>query len=116
MGREEFKKQLAALGFQIQETAHNNGLYFEYVVEVGRNAGRKVYLGFENLNDFPMNAPHGPHFKSIDSGWINPNTGIHKSKFGTNWIHWSRPFKEWNKTNKTVKEYMSHIKNVLISI
>lgn len=116
MGRDDFKSQLVALGYDIQESDQNNGLYFEYTVDVGCNRGKKIYLGFENLNDFPMNAPHGPHIKPIDAPWINPSRGVHKSRFGPDWIHWSRPFNEWSKTTKTVKEYLAHIKNILISI
>lgn len=118
MGREEFAKQLKALGFDVQDSA-NQGLYFEYVVEVGKNQDRRVLMGFENLNDFPMNAPHGPHFKPLDEGWINPGgqrSGVHKSRFGEEWVHWSRPFQQWNNTKKTVKEYLAHIKNVLLTI
>lgn len=118
MGREEFSKQLRALGYNVQESV-NNGLYFEYLVEVGSNKGKKVLMGYENLHDFPMNAPHGPHFKPMENGWINPSgprSGVHKSNFGSDWIHWSRPFKQWNNTRKTVKEYLAHIKNILLTV
>jgi len=114
----DFIKQLKALGYETQEPSPGR-VCFEYSVEVGSNRGKKVLMGFENLNDFPMNAPHGPHFKPIDSGWINPTgakPGVHASRFGAGWVHWSRPFKEWNRTTKTVKEYMAHIRNIMMTV
>lgn len=111
----EFIEQLRKEGYESIE--HSNGrVYFEYLVGVGKNIGKKVFIGFENLHDFPMNCPHGPHFKEIDEGWITPDKGVHASNFGIEWKHWSRPFNEWNQTKKTVKEYLSHIKNILMSL
>lgn len=111
----DFVNQVKALGFETQEPSSDK-VYFEYTVEVGSNKGMKVLLGFENLNDFPMNAPHGPHFKPIDAGWLNPPGGVHASNFGSGWVHWSRPFKEWNRTKRTVKEYLAHIRNLLMAV
>ena len=115
MGTADFVSQLKALGYNHQEPSLNK-VFFEYLVEGGRNHGKKVLLGFENLHDFPLNCPHGPHFKPIDEGWINPAKGVHASSFGSGWVHWSRPFKEWNTTKKTVKEYLAHIKNLLLTL
>ncbi len=114
----DFVNQLKVLGFTTQEPSLNR-VYFEYTVEVGSNKGKKVLMGFEKLNDFPMNAPHGPHFKPIDNGWANPSgikAGVHRSNFGSEWVHWSRPFKEWNKTSRTVKEYLAHLRNVFMTV
>ena len=118
MGRQEFFNQLVEMGYHPVETA-NNGLYFEYLVDIGVNQGKRVLMGFENLHDFPLNAPHGPHFRPIDEGWANPSgprAGVHNSNFGQGWVHWSRPFQQWNRTKKTVKEYLAHIKNLLLNI
>jgi len=111
----DFVNQLKVLGYTTQEPSSDK-VYFEYTVEVGSNKGKKVLMGFENLNDFPMNAPHGPHFKPIDEGWRNPTGGVHASNFGGGWVHWSRPFNEWNKTSRTVKEYLAHIRNVFMTV
>jgi hypothetical protein len=114
----DFINQLKVLGYTTQEPSYDK-VYFEYTVEVGSNKGKKVFMGFENLNDFPMNAPHGPHFKSIDEGWINPSgasPGVHPSNFGTGWVHWSRPFNEWNRTSRSVKEYLAHLRNVFMTV
>lgn len=115
MGTAEFKEQLLALGYEPQEPSPNK-ICFIFVVEGGKNHGKKVWLGFDKLQDFPMNCPHGPHFKPIDDGWLNPPDGIHQNRFDTGWVHWSRPFEEWNTTNKTVKEYLAHIKNLLVTL
>ncbi len=115
MATSDFIQQVKALGYEPQEPSPNK-VCFIIIVEGGKNHGKKVWIGFENLNDFPLNSPHGPHFKPIDEGWINPNNGIHPSSFGNDWVHWSRPFKEWNTTKKTVKEYFAHIKNLLLTI
>lgn len=111
----DFVQQLKALGYDTQEPS-NNMVCFIFIVEGGKNHGKKVWLGFEKLQDFPLNCPHGPHFKPIDDGWVNPSQGIHKSNFGPGWIHWSRPFNEWSRTKKTVKEYLAHIKNLLLTL
>jgi hypothetical protein len=111
----DFVNQLNVLGYTTQEPSSDK-VYFEYTVEVGRNKGKKVFMGFENLNDFPMNAPHGPHFKLIDDGWLNPSGGVHASNFGSGWVHWSRPFNEWNRTARSVKEYLAHLRNVFMTV
>jgi hypothetical protein len=115
MAKIDFVNQLKELGFDCKEP-DSNKVQFEYVIPAGKNNGKKVLLGFENIHDFPMNAPHGPHFYPIDQGWVNPSQGVHQSNFGVGWFHWSRPFKEWNKTKRTVKEYMAHLINLFISL
>ncbi|MBT8387465.1 MAG: hypothetical protein KJO12_08650 [Ignavibacteria bacterium] len=115
MATSDFILQLKSLGYEPQEPALNK-VCFIYIVDGGKNHGKKVWLGFENIHDFPLNCPHGPHFKTIDKGWINPAQGIHTSNFGAGWIHWSRPFNEWNRTKKSVKEYLAHIKNLLLRL
>ena len=115
MATADFVQQLKTLGYEPQEPALNK-VCFIYDVEAGKNRGKKVWLGFENLQDFPLNCPHGPHFKPIDEGWINPSQGLHSSSFGSDWRHWSRPFNEWNRTKKTVKVYLAHIRNLLLQI
>jgi hypothetical protein len=116
MSKAVFADELVALGYAIQEPDALK-VYFEYVVPVGTNIGKKVLIGFEIQNDFPMNCPPGPHFKSIGlEGWIEPLTNIHASPFGSEWRHWSRPFPDWNRTDKKVKTYLAHIKNLLAKI
>jgi hypothetical protein len=113
MAKIDFINQLKELGFKPVEI-EDKKIYFEYCVPIGKNIGYTVLMGFEVGDDFPMNCPHGPHFKANGTNeWVEPMNGIHSSPFGNEWRHWSRPFNEWNRTRKTVAEYLSHIKNVL---
>jgi hypothetical protein len=113
MAASDFIKQVKDLGFEPQEF-QTNMVFFMFIVEGGKNHNKKILLGFEGIHDFPLNCPHGPHIKPIDEGWIHPTQGLHNSNFGSGWIHWSRPFNEWNMTTKTVKEYLAHIKNLFL--
>jgi hypothetical protein len=120
MAKKEFVDQVKALGYETQEPDANK-VYFEYTVPVGKNIGIKILLGFEVGNDFPMNCPTGPHIKALQPGWIQHPQNIHESPFnnvvaGGGWRYWSRPFKEWNRSERTVKAYLAHLKNVLTTV
>jgi hypothetical protein len=121
MGKEDFINQLHALGFNVQELA-NNFIGFEYEIPVGKFSGQKVSLAFQFDNGFPMNPPSGgPHFKPLllpktGGGGAHPFGAIHDSPLGAEWEYWSRPFKDWNKTEKSAKAYMAHIRNLLATI
>ncbi len=116
MAKSNFIEELRALGFTPQEP-DNVKICFEYEIPVGRNIGKKIMIGFEVQNDFPMNCPTGPHFKSIGiEGWIEPTANVNPSPFGNEWRYWSRPFPDWNRTQKTVKIYLAHIKNLLAKL
>ncbi|GGH42559.1 hypothetical protein GCM10007423_39250 [Dyadobacter endophyticus] len=111
----DFVSQLSAQGYAVLEPAGNQ-VVIEYVVNVGRNAGKKVWLGFQIGDEFPANCPSGPHFKAIDDGWVNPGNAIQNyNGFGQEWIYWSRPHPNWTATSLTVKEYMAHIRNLLLN-
>lgn len=116
MAKEDFVSKLKALGIHPQEPDATK-VCFEYETPVGRNLGKKVWIGFEVQNDFPMNCPPGPHFKStIVPGWVDPAAGVNPSPFGSEWRYWSRPFRDWNRTDKTVETYLAHIKNLLATL
>src|SRR5690242_15220297 len=107
MAKADFIEQLQALGFAPQEPDLPK-VCFEYVVPVGRNLGKTIWFGVEVQNDFPMNCPPGPHFKSaVVPGWIDPSAGVNPSPFGNEWRYWSRPFREWNRTARTVEVYLA---------
>lgn len=116
MAKSDFANELKELGFNPIEL-DSTKVYFEYEIPVGKNIGKKILMGFEVTNDFPMNCPTGPHFKSVGiEGWIEPAQNIHNSPFGGEWRYWSRPFKHWNRSEKTAKVYLAHIKNLLMKI
>ena len=116
MAKLDFIAELKALGFKTQEPDALK-VTFEFEVPVGRNIGKKLQIGFEVQNDFPMNCPPGPHFKSIGiKDWVEPPNNIHVSPFGSDWRYWSRPFPDWNRTDRKVKIYLAHIRNLLAKL
>jgi hypothetical protein len=120
MGKSEFIEQVKALGLTPQEPDAGK-VYFEYIVPVGKNIGKKIFLGFEVVGDFPMNCPPGPHIKPIDTGWVEHPQNVSESPFNNvmqngGWRYWSRPFKDWNRSERTVKAYLAHIKNIMMTL
>jgi len=121
MAKSDFIEQLQALGYEVNEPA-SDFVAFEYEIPVGRFVGQKVTMAFQVDNSFPVNSPSGPHFKPrllpvTGGGGVHPFGAVHESTIlGSEWQYWSRPFKDWNRTDKTVKTYLAHIKNLLYTI
>lgn len=116
MAQIDFINELKALGYNPQ-LLPNGMVVFNYTIPVGKNMGIEIRIGFIVSKDFPMNCPSGPHFESAKAnGWKEPSRNIHASPFGADWRYWSRPFPDWNRTQKTVKIYLAHIKNLLTSL
>lgn len=115
MGRIDFINQLKTLGYDTQEFPQNV-IAIEYIVPVGKNKGKKALLGFPVGNDFPMNCPAGLHFKTSENGWKEPTQNVSNSPLGTGWRYWSRRFPDWNRTDKSVKTFMAHVRNILTRI
>jgi len=121
MARTDFISQLQALHYTVQEPAPGF-VSFEYEIPVGKFQGQKVEIGLEVTNSFPLNPPPGPHFSPhllpvTGGGGSHPYGAIHNSPLGPNWQYWSRPFvNHWNHTDKTVKTYLAHIRNLLATI
>lgn len=121
VGTKCFTDGLTELGYAVRSLPdHPDMVYFEYEVPVGCFAGETVMLGFQVPPDFPITAPSGPHtspcLRPSDQPGEHPNGGRHTSQaqpfanaLGGNWQYWSRPFNEWNNSNRTVKAYMSFI-------
>lgn len=111
----DFISQLRQMGYEPQEPGENQ-VIFEYIPPIGRNQGKRILLGFQIGNEFPAACPSGPHFKTIDESWVHPTNAIlNYNNFGSDWVYWSRPHPNWTGTNLTVREYMGHIKNLLIN-
>lgn len=116
MARIDFINELNILGYETQEES-DGMVVFIYTIPVGKNKGKTLNVGYQISNDYPMNCPHGPHFQSgLIADWFEPAANIHNSPLGANWRHWSRPFPDWNRTQRNVKVYLAHIRNVLNSI
>src|ERR1700728_1285314 len=110
MTRDSFIADLKALGHEPAE-AGNGFVTFDYEVQVGRLAGRPIKLGLQ-LSD--MNPPPGPHITPrlmpfLTQGHPHPDGGIHASPLGGEWQYWSRPYSNWNLTDRTGRTYMAHI-------
>src|SRR5690606_19525043 len=117
MSKSDFLYQLQALGYEVREPAP--GFYsIDYEIPVGRFCGQHVEMALQVTQCFPMTPPPGPHFKPhllpvTGGGGAHPYGAIHPSPLGPPWQYWSRPFAvHWNTTDKTVKTYLSHIKNL----
>jgi hypothetical protein len=113
-----FVAGLAALGYEaIVLPERPDHVVLDYHVETGKLAGRKVRLGFVVPPDFPVTPPSGPHVSPhihvIGQPGEHPAGGVHASPFteaaGGEWQYWSRPYKEWATSKRTVPAYMSHV-------
>lgn len=120
MNNQNFTQQLQALGYTVQELA-NDFVQIEYIIPVGKFVAQKVLMAIQISNTFPMNPPPGPHFSPhllpvTGGGGTHPFGAIHTSPLGAEWQYWSRPFKDWNRTDRTVKTYFAHIRNLFATI
>ncbi len=119
-GPTAFSESLRALGYEPATLTSPDHILFNYLVEVGRFAGRIVRLGFIVPPDFPNIPPGGPHVSPqlwpihTQNDVPHPAGGVHPSpRFqqdaGGEWQYWSRPFVDWGKSKRTVAAYMAHI-------
>lgn len=121
MAKLDFIHQLQALGYKVEEP-QPGFISYEYEIPVGRFVGQKVTVAFQVDDSFPMNPPPGPHFKPrllpiTGGGGAHPFGAIHASQLGQDWQYWSRPFTaHWNTSDRTVRTYLGHIKNLLATI
>lgn len=121
MAKSDFIDQLQALGYSIQEPKPGF-LTFTYEIPVGKFTGQVVQMGLQVHDNFPMAPPPGPHFNPhllpvTGGGGSHPYGAIHNSPLGAEWQYWSRPFAtEWNRSDRTVKTYLAHIRNLFATI
>lgn len=117
MARKDFINELNALGFAVEDRGQGR-LAFRYTVELGKFTGQELLIGFVVGDDFPATPPTGPH---LSPGLLplntisrkHPDGGIHASwQFGEGWQYWSRPFVNWQKTDRTVRAYLAHIRKL----
>jgi hypothetical protein len=113
MARQDFINQLQTIGYSVEDKG-NGKLCCKYSIPIGRFIGQEIMLGFVVADDFPANAPSGPHISPqilpINRDGKHPNGRVHPSDpFGDGWEYWSRPYPSWGATDKTVKTYMKHI-------
>lgn len=98
------------------ETAGEDRVSFPYTIPVGPLTGREIRLGFLVPGDFPLTPPSGPHVSArlhpLQSGGSHPNGGILDSSFGPDWQYWSRPHPNWASTDRTVRAYLAHVRQL----
>ncbi len=127
----DFVNQLRALGFTPQEPVADR-VYFEWVVSLGPNMGKKVLVGTMVGDGFPATCPSPPHFKPLDKDWKEHANAVSDSNFGQGWQqypadndsilykqgwrYWSRKFDEWASSEKTAKIYLSHLNKLMMSL
>lgn len=105
---DDFADQLQALGFEVTINVSKVTLPFE--IPVGGQSGRTVMLGIDVPGDFPANPPTGPH---VSPKLGHPDGAVSDSpQFGVEWEYWSRPFQSWASTNRTVSDYMAHVRRL----
>ena len=115
MSRQDFIDQMQTLGYKVERT-NNERVQFPYEVSVGKFTGQTIRLGFQVGDDFPLNPPaSGPHVSPRllplnNQSKAHPADGIHESPFGDEWEYWSRPHREWEKTDRSAKAYMAFIR------
>src|ERR1700730_15114774 len=115
MARADFIGQLRELGYKVDDRG-NGTVTFGHVIPAAVFVGREIRPGVQAGEDFPLNPPSGPHvspfLRPLVAGGTHPTGGIMDSPLGGEWQYWSRPFVGWNATNRTVRAYMAHIRNL----
>jgi hypothetical protein len=120
MAKLDFIKQLEVLGYNVQEPQPNH-LFITYTIPIGKFIGKEVRLGFVVDDNFPAICPSGPHFSPHilplkSTGTQHPEDGVHASGFGNEWQYWSRPFKNWSNTDRSIQAYLRHVHFLLDAI
>jgi hypothetical protein len=119
-GKESFNAGLKELGYEVEDRGENR-IAFPYVIGAGRFNGQTIKVGLEIPTDFNVTCPTGPHISPrlipINTGAMGNERAVESANFGPEWQYMSRPFGEqqqgWNRTNKSVKAYLRHIKRIL---
>jgi hypothetical protein len=115
MGKEKFREGLIALGYTVEEV-RDGWLAIDYPILAGRFAGQTLRVAFEVPGDFDLTPPHGPHMTPrilpVNESATEHGVRMHSSPLGPEWGHLSRPFPNWQNTNRTVKEYLRWVKHL----
>jgi len=116
IGLLELKRQLDEQYIQ-SEIVDNRFLKFKYIVPIGKFRGQEIEIALE-ATQFPLNPPSGPYIKPhlmpiTGGGGVHPTGGIHQRNLPTpEWQYWSRPFSNWNNSNKNAKDYLAFIRTL----
>lgn len=111
MGPQQLIEDLRAAGYDpAPETANGvEFVTFGYRVPVGSHAGDEVQVSLQ-APDWPLNPPGGPH---ITPRIQHPGDNVHHaSPMGPNSIYWSRPYPRWADTNRSIEDYLAHLRTL----
>lgn len=119
-GKEAFNAGLKELGYEAEECGVNL-VAFTYVIGAGKFKDREIKVGIDVPPDFNVTCPTGPHISPrlipINTGAMGNERAAESPSFGAEWQYLSRPFVDqqagWNRTNRSVKAYVRHIKRIL---
>lgn len=115
MGIDEMEKQLVAMGYQ--PVRCNDFVCFEFAIPHGKFRGHKIEIALQ-APQFPDIPPPGPNIKPFllpinSQAGSHPYYGIHDRKTpDAAFQYWSRPFTDWDKTEKTMKVYISFLRTL----
>jgi hypothetical protein len=116
IGISELKEQLEAMGYVVTISG-DNFLSFNYKIPLGRFRDKEIELGLE-APQFPLIPPSGLIIKPFllpisGGGGSHPTGGIHlRTSPSAEWQYWSRPFPNWDNSEKTVKTYMAFVRTL----
>lgn len=116
IGLDELHRQLCELGYSAS-VVDNRFVMFKFCVPTGRFKDAVIEIALE-APQFPLNPPSGPYIKPHlmpinGGGGEHPNAGIHQRNLPTSeFQYWSRPFINWNNSEKTAKEYIAFIRTL----
>ncbi|MES2460254.1 MAG: hypothetical protein V4671_06705 [Armatimonadota bacterium] len=120
MPRIDFLAALQSVGVKDLEEKGQNTLVFSYVIESGRFAGQTVRLGIVVDDSWPLTPPSGihvsPQLLPLQPGGEHPTGAIHSSvgrgDFAADFQYWSRPYPDWQKSDRSVRTYMAHVRRL----
>lgn len=121
MSKTDFIDQLKELGYEVDPT-RSDYVIINYVVEIGKFQGQAIKLALKVGDDFPLVPPPGPHISPQllplhpNNDIPHPNGAVHASDIGPEWEYWSRPFPNWEQTDRTVSAYLAYIRRLFEGI
>ena len=95
----------------------NGFVGFKYTIPHGRFRNQEVEIVLE-VKQFPDIPPSGPYIKPYllpitGNAGTHPFGGIHqRNKPSVEFQYWSRPFPEWDKTDKNMQVYLAFLRTL----
>ncbi len=107
IGAEPFVEGLESLGYTVE--SRDGYAIFDFEVPLGTLLGETIHMALYMPADFPLTPPPGPH---VSPRIGHPADAVHDSVLGPDWEYWSRPHQHWGTTDRTVRTYMAHIREL----